>query len=347
MAYSGVLDDIRAATALKIPKRLPVFACSEEFDVRIYGAVYNEYNNNAKLMADCQIAAIRRFDYDWAWLQVDDCIEFETLGVGVQGEGNILPATCRYLPAKPETLRNLRIPSDFNAGRMPVLLEAISRIKEAFGDTVCVTGRTAAPFSSVALLFGIEETMMACYDDPGLIREAVKKMTEYQTAWGLAQIKADADALWFGDCNASGHLLSPEFYEEFALDGAKTCTEAYKNAGGLVFYHASEHSIPHLKLQVRTGVSAISVGPGLDMNDAKAAIGGDVCLLGNVDPINTLLYGTPEKVREDSLRIIAAGGKNGGYLFNSGEMIPRDVPEANMKAFVAAGREAGKPLTDL
>jgi MtaA/CmuA family methyltransferase len=344
MAYNGVLDDIRTAVALKIPKRLPVFACSEEFDVRIYGAIYNEYNRNAKLMADCQIAAIRRFDYDWAWLQVDDCIEFEVLGVGVKSEGNILPATCRYLPAQEATLHNIKTPLHFNMGRMPVLLEAINRIKEVFGDTVCVTGRTAAPFSSVALLFGIEETMMACYDNPSLIQEAIKKMTEYQTAWGLAQIKAGADAIWFGDCNASGHLLSPEFYEEFALDGARICTEAYKNSGGIVFYHASEHSIPHLKLQVRTGVSAISVGPGLDMNDAKAAIGKEVCLMGNVDPINTLLYGTPEKIREDSLRIIAAGGKNGGYLFNSGEMIPRDVPEVNMKTFIAAGREAGKSI---
>jgi len=261
------------------------------------------------------------------------------LGVGTKGEGNILPATCDYLPATAETLRSLKLPMDCKAGRMPVLLEAITRIKQEFGDTVCVTGRTAAPFSSVALLFGIEETMMACYDNPDLVKEAVKMMTDYQTAFGLAQIKAGADALWFGDCNASGHLLSPDFYEEFALEGAKICAAEYKKAGGLSFYHASEHSVPHLKLQVKTGVSAISVGPGIDMAEAKKAIGSEMCILGNVDPINTLLYGTPEKVREDSLRIKRAGEKGGGYLFNSGEMIPRDTPEVNMRAFVAAGRE--------
>ena len=34
MAYHGVLDDLRAAIALQVPARLPVFLCSEEADVR-------------------------------------------------------------------------------------------------------------------------------------------------------------------------------------------------------------------------------------------------------------------------------------------------------------------------
>jgi uroporphyrinogen-III decarboxylase len=60
--------------------------------------------------------------------------------------------------------------------------------------------------------------------------------------------------------------------------------------------------------------------------------------MGNVDPITTLLYGNPEKVRSDSLRILKNGGKGGGYLYNSGEMIPRDCPVENIMAFVEAGR---------
>ena len=32
----------------------------------------------------------------------------------------------------------------------------------------------------------------------------------------------------------------------------------------------------------------------------------------------------------------------GGYLFNTGEMNPRDVPAENMKAMIAAARDAAK-----
>jgi len=29
---------------------------------------------------------------------------------------------------------------------------------------------------------------------------------------------AGADAIWFGDCNGSGHLISPNIYREFAIE---------------------------------------------------------------------------------------------------------------------------------
>lgn len=341
MAYKGLMDDIRKCIKLQKPTRVPVLGLSEEFDVRMAGEVYSNYNSNSKVMAKCQIEAIKKFDYDWAWLQVDDCIEFEVLGVGVKGEGNILPATCQYLPATFETLRKLIMPNPKKDGRMPVLLDAIKRIKDEFGDTVCVTGRTAAPFSSATLLFGMTETLMLMYDDPQLVKDTVKFFTELQTLWGCAQIEAGADALWFGDCNASGHLISVDQYMEFAFDGVRDCVKAYDSVNGISFYHASEHKPEHMKVQADTGISAISVGPGVDMQVVKDTIGDRICIMGNVDPINILLQSGAEKVYEESERIMEIGKKNGGYLFNSGEMIPRDVPEENMRAFVKAGRDFG------
>lgn len=342
MAYNGVIDDLKKCIKLQKPSRVPVFALSEEFDVRMAGEVYSDYNSNSKVMAKCQIDAIKKFGYDWAWLQVDDCIEFEVLGVGIKGDGNILPATCRYLSANFETLKHLKMPDPKKDGRMPVLLDAIKRIKDEFGDTVCVTGRTAAPFSSVTLLYGMTETLMLLYDNPELVKETVKFFTEMQTMWGCAQIEAGADALWFGDCNASGHLISVADYMEFAFEGVKKCVRAYDSVGGFSFYHASEHKPEHIKAQAGTGISAISVGPGVDMKTAKEAVGDKVCIMGNVDPIGILLQSNAEAVFTESKRIMEIGKQNGGYIFNSGEMIPRDVPEENIRAFIRAGKEFGK-----
>ena len=342
MAYNGVLEDIKKCINLEKPSRVPVFALSEEFDVRMAGEIYSRYNSDSKVMAKCQIDAIKRFDYDWAWLQVDDCIEFEVLGVGVRGEGNILPATSDYLPASYETLKSLKMPNPKTAGRMPVLLDAIKRIKDELGDTVCVTGRTAAPFSSTTLLYGMTETLMMLYDDPQLVKDTVNFFTELQTMWGIAQIEAGADALWFGDCNASGHLISVDQYMEFAFDATKNCAKAYSDAGGWSFYHASEHKIEQIKAQVNTGISVISVGPGVDMDLVKQAVGNKCCILGNVDPINALLQGSKERVIEDTKRIMNIGKEGGGYIFNSGEMIPRDTPEENMRAMIQTARQYSK-----
>jgi MtaA/CmuA family methyltransferase len=335
------MDDIRKCVNLERPSRVPVFACSEEFDVRVAGEVYADYNSDAKTMARVQIGAIKRFDYDWAWLQVDDCIEFEVLGVGVKGEGNILPATCDYLPASYETVQGLKMPDPKRDGRMPVLLDAIRMIKDEFGDTVCVTGRTAAPFSSVTLLYGMTQTFMAMYDQPELIRDTINFFVDLQSLWGCAQIEAGADAIWFGDCNASGHLISVADYVSFAAGGVSKCVQAYDSAGGLSIYHASEHDLEHMKVQAATGVSALSVGPGVDIAVAKEAVGDVVCLVGNVDPIAILTNGTPDQVCRETRRIVEIGKKGGGYIFNSGEMIPRAAPEENITAMVEAARKSG------
>lgn len=341
MAYAGLMDDVLKCIRRERPSRVPVFACSEEFDVRITGETYDRYNRDPEIMARVQSEAIRRFDYDWAWLQVDDCIEFEPLGVGVQGEGNVLPATSGYLPASRDTLRGLRVPDPHRDGRMPVLLEAICRLKDTFGDTVCVTGRTAAPFSSVTLLYGMTQTSLAMYDDPQLVLDTAAFFVELQSVWGCAQIEAGADAIWLGDCNASGHLISLRDYHRFAADGVYKCAQTYDHAGGITIYHASEHKLDHIRVQADTGISALSVGPGVDMAEAVKAVGDRICLVGNLDPIAVIQNGTPAQVRAETRRVIKAGKQGRGYMFNSGEMIPRMTPEENIRVMVETAREFG------
>ncbi len=340
MAYSGILDDIRAAIDMRRPGRLPAFLCSEEMDVRVCGSRYDRYNSDAAEMARVQIEAVQRFDYDWAWLQVDDCMEFETLGVGVKGGGDILPATCDHLPATAAALDELRSRGYRVEGRMRALLDAITIVKSHFGDTVCVTGRTAAPFSSVPLAFGMNETMMLLYDDPDFVREAVAFFEDYQMRFGLDQLRAGADAIWFGDCNASGHLISPDNYRALALEPARRVCQAYQEAGGTVIYHASEELPAMVDIQADVGFDILSVGPGIDIVEARKIVGDRVCLSGNVDPLKVLARGTPDDVAAEVRRIVDAVSRHGGHVMNSGEMVPRETPEANADAFVQATREA-------
>lgn len=340
MAYQGVMDDVRKAVAMQKPDKLPVFICSEEMDVRICGSRYDRYNSDAKEMARVQIQAVERFDYDWAWLQVDDCLEFETLGVGVKGGGDILPATCDHLPTTDDALADLRKHGYRVEGRMQVLLDAIRAIKDRFGDTVCVTGRTAAPFSSITLAFGMTETMMLLYDRPEFVREANKFFEDYQIQFGLDQIKAGADAIWFGDCNASGHLISPDIYREFAMEPARRVCQAYKDAGGIVIYHASEEKPDMVDLQADVGFSILSIGPGLNLDTARKTAGNRVCLSGNVDPIAVLTNGTPDAVRAEVERLVQNVSRHGGHVMNSGEMVPRETPETNVHTFVETARSA-------
>lgn len=342
MAYDGLIDDVRRAIALEKPRRMPVFACSEEFDVRWYGKyAYEEVCQDGDKMAEVWIAAVEEFDYDWAWLQVDDCFEFEPLGVGTRGEGDILRATRDYLPATPETLDALRVPDPRSDGRMPEKLKALRLIRERFGDTVLVEGSCAGPYSSVGLLFGLQETMMLTATDPDLLARACDFFVELQSRYIEAQVEAGAHAIWIGDCNAFSGMLSVEQYRRFAFPSCKRLVEKAHEYGAIVHLHNSEVSVPYLLAEAELGADIVNCGPAADMSEVRDAMTGKVCFSGNLDPIEVLMRGTPQQVAAETQRILQIGSSQGGYLFATGEMNPRDTPAENMKAMVEAVRQAG------
>jgi uroporphyrinogen decarboxylase len=343
--YDGVMEDIRTCVRLGVPGRIPVFALSEEFDVKWHGQyTYEETCQDGDIMAETWIAATEAFDYDWTWLQVDDCFEFEPLGVGCYGQENILRATKDYLPPSQDTLKSLKVPDPWKAGRMPEKLKALKLIRKHFGERACVCGGNAAPFSSACLLFGLTEALMMIHTDPELLRAACDFFVDVQVDWGLAQFEAGAHALWLGDCNAMSNLISAEQYKRFAFEPCARVIEAYNKAGGLTFLHNSEEAVSHLEIAAQLSASCINVGPGIDIGRAKEILCGKVCLSGNLDPIRVLMNGKPEEVAAEADRIIRTAGPGGGFMFNTGEMNPRDVPEENMRAMIRAAKKAVQHL---
>ena len=191
---------------------------SEEFDVKWHGKyTYEEFCQSGEKIFEVYVAAIDYFDYDWAWVQIDDCYEFEPLGVGVHGEDNILRATCRYLPATREALAALPALDPLRDGRMPEKLKALRRLRRHYGDSCLIVGSCAAPFSAVGLMWGIEESMVMLLADPELLREAMEYWAAFYKRYIQAQRDAGAHAIWLGDCNAFSNLVSAEQYTRHIL----------------------------------------------------------------------------------------------------------------------------------
>lgn len=340
MAYPGVVEDLKICAQRGIPSRVPVFALGEEFDVEQYGVDYREYIWSVDRMVECQLQAVESFDYDWILLHPDDYIELEPLGVETQAGERIPPAAVCCPPATRETLGQLKLPDETKAGRMPVHLEALAGIKAAYGDELVVSGRCAAPFSATALLYGVGETLMLLLDDERLFRDTCEFFVELMSNWGVAQVQAGADAIWLGDCVASSGFCSPQHYADAAVEPAHRVAQAIKAAGGTVIYHAGEHSLPHLRIAADY-FDIINVGEDLDMAEAKAALGGKVCLSGNAHPIKLMQCHDLNEVAAETARIVEAGKPGGGYIFNTGEGIPRQVHPDVVCTMVRTAKERG------
>jgi uroporphyrinogen-III decarboxylase len=80
---------------------------------------------------------------------------------------------------------------------------------------------------------------------------------------------------------------------------------------------------------------------GMEPKMLKKKYGGDIVFWGGgVDTQKTLMFGTPESVREEVLRRCEVLGKGGGFVFNAVHNIQANVPLKNVVAMFEALKES-------
>jgi uroporphyrinogen decarboxylase len=344
MAYPGVLNDFRACIDLGAPPRVPVFALELGLNMKGSGMNYEEERTNVEKAVQGIVAAVRRFDCDWAMIFPDDYIEFEPLGLKMRHEPDGPTMAAEYLPMTRETLRRFRFPDPHKEMRLPIHLEMIRRVKETLGNTVCVVGRIAAPFSAPALLYGIDKWLLGMLEEPDLVRDNISYFSDYQIAFGKAQIEAGADTLWLGDCVADSHFIRAEHYAGFAFEPAAKVIAEINKAGGLIIYHTGETQLSHLKWQAQLPRCAVSVGEGPSIAQIKRSLGVKKCLTGNFAP-KFLRDSTAAAVAAATEKMIRENLPGGGYVFCTGEGVMATTPVENVEAMMRTAQATASKMT--
>jgi [methyl-Co(III) methanol-specific corrinoid protein]:coenzyme M methyltransferase len=85
------------------------------------------------------------------------------------------------------------------------------------------------------------------------------------------------------------------------------------------------------------GADAVSVDQKNNLRETRRKLGDDVILLGNLDPYNVLVAGTPEQIEETVKDIIDS---NVNAVWPGCDIWP-DVPKENMKTLVEATHKHG------
>ena len=343
MAYGGVIDDVRYATGYEKTTRLPVFLCSEPFDLRWYGKYTpEEIGRNGEKMAEVCLAAIEEFDYDWAWLHVDDFFDLEPLGLqtraGENGPRQVIGSA--RLPATRETLSQLAVPDPWTAGRMPERLKAIEIIRTRLEERVMVTGTCSGPYTAACLLFGEEAIAQLRQHDRPLLAEICDFLAAVESEWVSAQVDAGAQTIWVDDRLANSRRLTPAQWRELALPACRKLTAEIRTTSALTYLHNEESALPSLEALRELYPDIINCGPGTDMTAAARAFRAKICFGGNLDPV-LLQQGTAEQIAAEVERLVAIAYAEGGYIFCTGGLVTPDTPVQNMRALVAAIHRAG------
>ncbi|MCC7518973.1 MAG: hypothetical protein IT578_07295 [Verrucomicrobiae bacterium] len=341
MARPTILQDLKTCVRLELPSAPLVFPIAgDAMFTRLAGATYHDYAHHAATIETVWSQAIETFDLDWAGVFVDDLAEYEPLGIRTIDGPDASYAVAEYCPCDRQTLARLRLPVPTRDGRMPIRLEANARLRQRWGESIVICANVAAPFSGLTLLYGIDETMLALADDSELLRDTMEFLEELATIWRQALIRCGADLIWLGDCSASSRFISEDAYRRYALEPAQRVVKKLKAAGGIVLYHAGEFRMSHLPAMVETGADILSVESGGALTEIKAAIGDRICLSGNLDGVNLIWRKSPAEIEAATSKLVREVGAKGGVIVGTGEGLPRQTPEENLRAMIRGIRQA-------
>lgn len=333
-----------AALNFEIPDRVPVVPQAFQFACKTAGYKIGDINKSGSLMAKTHLISQEKYGYDGVVIDIDDCTLAEACGAKVIFRDDEVAVVDEHQPL----LRNLRdvedleLPDPYKSGRMPEWLEATKILSEKIGDHVFIMGRAdQGPFDLACLLRGTQQFMVDLYDeDPEDIIKVLDYCRRAVTLFAKAQKDAGAHATSIGDSYAGPNLVSPSMYRKFALDQEIILTKEVQDYGIPFSVHICGNTTSILEDMVKTEAKIFELDWQVDMEYAKKVVGNRAVLMGNIDPSDPLVWGTPEKVSEQAAGIINKTGGIGLFL-SSGCALGYNTPDENFKALVEAPKRYG------
>lgn len=335
------IERYRAVLSGGLPDRVPVSPFIMTMAARFAGVKYGDYCRSGEIMAEAQMACVRRFAYDSVNVTADAVREAETVGLRVAWPENDVPAASGdSLIQSEDDLKTLRLPDPLGPNRMReqiVALQILNRELAAEGQ-LC-WGWVEAPFEEAAILRNLNYFMMDLYERPELATRIIQFAYEMETAFGLAQIEAGAEFLGIGDpiCTLAG----PAHFEKFNFPFLSAMIDTFKKRGVTLLYHVCGQTRRLLPWLAQLNVDIIQLDSRVELEEARRLLPARMSIMGNLDPAQVMLMGTPESVRAAGRECLDKAGRQGGFILSAGCEIPPGTPYENLDALVACAREDG------
>jgi len=328
----------------QLPDYLPVVPQSFMFAVETAGMQIKDVNKNGKKMTEAHIISQEKYGYDGCVIDFDDATIAEAIGAKVIFRDDE-PAIVNEDEPVLKDLRDiydLELPDPAKSGRLSIWLEATTSLVDAIGDHVFVMGRAdQGPFSIACLLRGTTQFMMdLCMEDEQLIFDVIDYCRKASAIFAKAQKDAGAHATSIGDAFAGPNLISPDMYVQFAYEPECKLIKEVQDYGIPMSLHICGDTNKIIDDMARTEAKIIEIDWKLDLEYARKVVPETTVLMGNVNPSDPLVFGTPEDI-DRAVKGVVEATKGKSLFISSGCALGRNTPSQNMIAFIAAGRKYG------
>ena len=296
---------------------------------------------NPELACEVTIQPLERFPLDAAILFSDILTIPDAMGLQLrfaQGEGPIFDK-----PVRTEADVNA-LPVPDPEGELKYVMDAVRTIRRELDGRVPLIGFSGSPWTLATYMVeggspkDYAKVKGMLYDRPDLLHKLLDTTAQSVTSYLNAQVAAGAQALMIFD--TWGGALTPRDYKEFSLrymaqivDGLTREAEGRK-VPVILFTKGGAQWIEPM---AETGCDGLGLDWTIDIGEARARVGDKVALQGNMDP--SVLYASPERIRQEVATILESYGHGSGHVFNLGHGIHQHVDPDNAGVFVEAVHE--------
>lgn len=236
------------------------------------GCRWPEVHRDAEKMAMLSIAMHKETGVENLGIPFCMTVEAEALGGEVEdGDEITSPHMVNYPLSSVREWRNLKELNPYEDGRLPVILTCTGILREMMPDTA-VIGNLVGPLSLAGSLVDAALLLKALKRDPKEVHDLLVFLTDNSIRYGEALIKSGVDVIMISDPSATGEILGPKMFREFALPYLNkmiTCMHALNRP---VIVHICGNVIPIYEPLKLITSECISVDSIVDIRDVKAEL---------------------------------------------------------------------------
>jgi len=296
---------------------------------------------NPDLATEVTLQPLARFRLDAAIVFSDILTIPDAMGLGLyfsEGEG---PRLERPLRSEWE-IRDLAVPDP--EAHLGYVLDTVSQVRRALDNDIPLIGFSGSPFTLACYMIegggsrDFQSVKQMLYGRPELLHRILDITAKSVIAYLNAQIQRGAQAVMVFD--TWGGVLSHDAFHAFSLpylkqvvtglkkevDGAHVPSIVFTKGGGL-----------WLESLAACGADALGLDWSADIGAARARVGAQVALQGNLDP--SVLLTTPAAVRQEAEKVLDSYGSGVGHVFNLGHGVSQFTPPENVAVLVETVHE--------
>lgn len=308
-------------------------------DLRDKYTSFRDRSEKPELAIEISLQPFRAFEPDGVILFSDILTPLPGMGIPfdiVESRGPVIDPPIRTL----EQVNQMR-PLEPEAS-LPFIQEILAALRQEVGNRATVLGFVGAPWTLAAYViegkssddYTIIKSM--AFSEPAMLHQFLGQLADAIATYVRYQIDSGAQVIQMFDSWAG--QLSPQDFEIFALPYQQRVVQQVKQTHPetpLILYIKGSAGV--LERMAKSGVDLVSVDWTVDMAEARARLGAEMGVQGNIDP--GVLFGSREFIRDRILDTIHKAG-NRGHILNLGHGVLRNTPEENVAFFFETAKQA-------